>query len=216
MSAKKGRFAPGGREYERKKQLNKRRGAPRKPLDPENKKPEGEEEVESGEEGEEKQKSGSSSEDEGKEEIAKTTEPASTKEEKKGSSGEEEEDSGSSGEEGGDESWRSNRKKEAKAKGVAAIIDIENPNRAKKEHMKVSDLKNLKISEPTRKEKEALEKQKMQKRAENRDLERLAEVRKQRDEAAKRREEEIKSKETKRVQDAKSQGKVVAPKPAEK
>jgi len=77
-------------------------------------------------------------------------------------------------------------------------IEIENPNREKKEHIKVADLGKLNVGSGTqlsRREREAVEKQKMQNRIEKNDLVRLAEIRKQRDEAAKRREEETKSKE---------------------
>jgi hypothetical protein len=90
------------------------------------------------------------------------------------------------------------------------VIDVENPNRAKKEHMKVADLEKLSISKPelSRREREEVEKQEAQRRywemhkagktdQAKSDLARLAVIRKQREDAAKKREEEKKAKEAK-------------------
>ena len=106
---------------------------------------------------------------------------------------------------------------DAKGKGVAGLIDIENPNRAKKQHKKVTAL-DTESAKPqlSRREREEIEKakakanyQKMHaagKTEEARaDLARLAIIRKQREEAAAKREADKKAKEeaAKAKQDAK-------------
>merc|ERR1712029_234351 len=96
---------------------------------------------------------------------------------------------------------------EAKKKGVAGMIEIENPNRAKKAHKKVSAIDDA-SSKPqlSRREREEIEKAKAKanyqklhaqgKTDEARaDLARLAIIRKQREEAAAKREAEKKAKE---------------------
>ena len=110
-----------------------------------------------------------------------------------------EEESESSSEESEDD--------DAKKKGVAGLIEIENPNRAKKTHKKVTALDEA-TAKPqlSRREREEIEKakakanyQKMHaagKTEEARaDLARLAIIRKQREEAAAKREAEKKAKE---------------------
>jgi len=186
---KKSTFAPGGRDYERKKSQNKRRGAPRGPRDPrdiiaENEKRDSDEESGSGEEG------SSSSGDElfDKKEDKKPEPVQKTKEEAESGSDEE----GSEG----DEDWKG-PKKEHKPKGTEGLIEFDNPNRAKRAAIKVSELKNLTIQDNTRKDKEAVEKARIQMKIEDKDRARLAEIRKKREEDAKRREEEQKAKEAK-------------------
>merc|ERR1712034_208436 len=96
----------------------------------------------------------------------------------------------------------------AKKKGVAGMIEIENPNRVKKTMKKVSQLDDVVSAKPqlSRREREEIEKakakanyQKMHaagKTDEARaDLARLAIIRKQREEAAAKREAEKKAKE---------------------
>merc|ERR1712241_1384986 len=96
----------------------------------------------------------------------------------------------------------------AKKKGVAGMIEVENPNRAKKSHKKVTAIDDSKASKPqlSRREREELEKAKAKanyqklhaagKTDEARaDLARLAIIRKQREEAAAKREAEKKAKE---------------------
>lgn len=95
----------------------------------------------------------------------------------------------------------------AKKKGVAGVIEIENPNRAKKAHKKVTALDEASAKpQLSRREREEIEKakakanyQKMHaagKTDEARaDLARLAIIRKQREEAAAKREAEKKAKE---------------------
>lgn len=114
------------------------------------------------------------------------------------SSGEEEE---SSEEESEDE--------DGKKKGVAGLIEVENPNRAKKTHKKVSALDDSPASakpQLSRREREEIEKAKAKanyqklhaagKTDEARaDLARLAIIRKQREEAAAKRDAEKKAKE---------------------
>jgi len=110
-------------------------------------------------------------------------------------------------EDDGTPGWKSKSNKPAKAKGVEELIEIENPNRHQKQHLKASEVANVK-TELTRKEKEVIEKQKAtQARVEKSDLARLVEIRKQREEAAKRREEEKDAKEAKAKETAKAAGK---------
>ena len=97
---------------------------------------------------------------------------------------------------------------DSKKKGVAGLIEVENPNRAKKTHKKVSALDESSSSKPqlSRREREEVEKAKAKanyqklhaagKTDEARaDLARLAIIRKQREEAAAKREAEKKAKE---------------------
>merc|ERR1712083_639369 len=107
---------------------------------------------------------------------------------------------------------------EAKKKGVAGMIEIENPNRAKKAHKKVSALDDA-SSKPqlSRREREEIEKAKAKanyqklhaqgKTDEARaDLARLAIIRKQREEAAAKRDAEAKAKEEAAKAKAESKG----------
>jgi len=86
-------------------------------------------------------------------------------------------------------------------------IDIDNPNRSKPEHVKVADLEtSMAKTDLSRREREEVEKQEAQQRywemhkagktdQAKADLARLALIRKQREDAAKKREEEKKAKE---------------------
>ena len=117
--------------------------------------------------------------------------------------GSEEEEEGTSSDEGGD--------KESKAKGVEALIEIENPNRAPPKPVKKAAATTVQPDAPvevqlSRREREELEKQRArdaynklhaegkteQARA---DLARLALIRQQREEAAKKKEQEKMAKE---------------------
>ncbi|XP_011299885.1 28 kDa heat- and acid-stable phosphoprotein [Fopius arisanus] len=109
------------------------------------------------------------------------------------------------------ESESSGSENEGKAKGVEALIEVENPNRVQKKTKKLSQLNNdlaQQSSKPelSRREREQLEKQRAYanyqklhaagKTDEARaDLARLAIIKQQREEAAKRREDEKKQKE---------------------
>ncbi|VVD00832.1 28 kDa heat- and acid-stable phosphoprotein [Leptidea sinapis] len=124
------------------------------------------------------------------------------------SSSEEEAGGSKSGSESSDESDSDDEP--AKAKGVSALIEVENPNRVVKKNKKLSNL-NTTIGEGekpqlSRREREEIEKQRaaaayQKAHAEGKtdqaraDLARLAIIRQQREEAAKRREAEKKAKE---------------------
>lgn len=110
----------------------------------------------------------------------------------------------------GSDSDSSSEDEGAKPKGAAAMIDIENPNRAQKKVKKVTDLEKepAKAAKPelSRREREEIEKQRAKvhyqkmhaagKTEEARsDLARLALVRKQREDAAAKRAGEVKAKE---------------------
>ncbi|XP_059047105.1 28 kDa heat- and acid-stable phosphoprotein [Achroia grisella] len=96
-----------------------------------------------------------------------------------------------------------------KAKGVSGLIEVENPNRVVKKNKKLSNLDNLGEAEKpqlSRREREEIERQRaaaayQKAHAEGKteqaraDLARLAIIRQQREEAAKRREAEKKAKE---------------------
>ncbi|XP_046405532.1 28 kDa heat- and acid-stable phosphoprotein-like [Ischnura elegans] len=140
------------------------------------------------------------------EEQMKREEKAREWRERKGeeSSGEE----GSGAEEESSSEEESDEEEEAKAKGVESLIEIHNPNRVQKKLKKVTDVDPNDTTKPelSRKEREALEAERAQanyqrlhakgKTEEARaDLARLAIIKKQREEAAKRREEERMSKE---------------------
>lgn len=97
--------------------------------------------------------------------------------------------------------------KDSKPKGVAHLIDIENPNHVVRKTKKVSEL-DASESQPalTRKQREELEKQQAKERYDKlhlagktdearADLARLALIKKQREDAAKKREEERKAQE---------------------
>lgn len=116
-------------------------------------------------------------------------------------------------EESGSEDSESNSDEEeeeqtAKAKGVEGLIEVENPNRVVQKAKKVSQLDNLEATKPelSRREREELEKQAAKANYQRlhaqgktddakADLARLALIRKQREDAAKKRDEERKSRE---------------------
>ncbi|CAH0579277.1 unnamed protein product [Chrysodeixis includens] len=129
------------------------------------------------------------------------------KEHGKESSSEEESEEEKSGS-GSDDESDSDDDKPSKAKGVSGLIEVENPNRIVKKNKKLTNLDNLGEGEKpqlSRREREEIEKQRAaaayqklhaegktdQARA---DLARLAIIRQQREEAAKRREAEKKAK----------------------
>uniref|UniRef100_A0A8C4QBC5 Pdgfa associated protein 1a n=1 Tax=Eptatretus burgeri TaxID=7764 RepID=A0A8C4QBC5_EPTBU len=96
---------------------------------------------------------------------------------------------------------------EPKHKGVEGLIDIENPNRLGQRSKKVTDLDVDQPRELSRREREELEKQQAKERYRKlhiagkteqarADLARLAIIRKQREEAAKKREDQQKEKES--------------------
>lgn len=99
-----------------------------------------------------------------------------------------------------------------KRKGVEGLIDIENPNRVVKKSKKVTDIELDEPRQLSRREREEIEKQKAKEHymkmhlagktdQAKADLARLAIIRKQREEAARKKEEERKGKEaTKGVQ----------------
>jgi len=185
MSTKggKARFAPGGREYEKRKAQNKRRGPGRKAFDENDEQRKKKEDDEESSEGEESE---GSNNEEGEEEK-----------EKEGSASEGEKDEELSDDEEG-EDWKSKPSRLAKPKGLQGIIDVDNPNREQKAHIKPNEVLNLpQAQQPSRREKEAIEKQRQQQRVERSDLARLAQIRKEREAAAKKREEEQKTKDSK-------------------
>ncbi|XP_019450448.1 PREDICTED: 28 kDa heat- and acid-stable phosphoprotein-like isoform X2 [Lupinus angustifolius] len=96
-----------------------------------------------------------------------------------------------------------------KRKGTVGIIEIENPNLVKAKNMKAKDIDMERRTEPSRREREELEKQKAHERymrlqeqgkteQAKKDLERLALIRQQRVEASKKREAEKAAKEEKK------------------
>lgn len=187
----KARFAPGGREYEKRKAQNKRRGF-KKTDGEEKKREEDEEDIE--EEGEEGSEEGSEEEEEVKSKA--------TKKEKEEDDDEEDEEDDEEGEEGDDE-WKKKSSRSTKPKGLQGVIEVSNPNREVKQNLKASEISKL-VQNPgmlSRREKEALEKQKQQNRIEKSDLVRLAQIRKDREAAAKKREEEKNAKDQPKTKD---------------
>ncbi|KTW31674.1 uncharacterized protein T551_00935 [Pneumocystis jirovecii RU7] len=102
-------------------------------------------------------------------------------------------------------SFHSTRKKE-KTNALESIIEIENPNRVKKQNLKISDLSKMYPQELSRREREAIEKKAAEERyrklhSEGKtekakaDLARLAIVRKEREEKARQRKAEQEAKE---------------------
>ncbi|XP_028073542.1 28 kDa heat- and acid-stable phosphoprotein-like [Camellia sinensis] len=98
-----------------------------------------------------------------------------------------------------------------KRKGNQGIIEIENPNLVKPKTLKAKDVDIEKTTELSRREREEIEKQKAHERymrmqeqgkteQARKDLERLALIRQQRAEAAKKRDEEKAAKEQKKVE----------------
>ncbi|CAK1547208.1 unnamed protein product [Leptosia nina] len=124
------------------------------------------------------------------------------------SSSEEESEGNKSGSGSSDES-DSDDDTPAKAKGVSGLIEVENPNRVVKKNKKLTNLDNLGEGEKpqlSRREREEIERQRaaaayQKAHAEGKteqaraDLARLAIIRQQREEAAKRREADKKAKE---------------------
>lgn len=101
---------------------------------------------------------------------------------------------------GSEESESDSEDEESKHKGVEHLIEIENPNRAAKKNKKVTEIEGTEAV-LTRREREELEKQQAKQRYQQlhlqgktdeaqADLARLAIIRKQREDAAKKRDEE--------------------------
>ncbi|GIY11385.1 PP28 domain-containing protein [Caerostris darwini] len=123
------------------------------------------------------------------------------------SSDEESEESKSSSESEEETEEGSGDEKQTKAKGVQHLIEVENPNHVVKKEKKVGtiNLEETAQSQLSRREREELEKQRAKAHYQKMhaagrtneakaDLARLAIIKKQREEAAKRREQEIKAK----------------------
>ncbi|KAI5386749.1 hypothetical protein KIW84_073051 [Lathyrus oleraceus] len=100
-----------------------------------------------------------------------------------------------------DESEEESEDENTKAKGVQGVIEIENPNLVKPKNIKARDIDIGKTSELSRREREEIEKQRAHERymklqeqgkteQSRKDLDRLALIRQERAEAAKKREEE--------------------------
>ncbi|XP_038691242.1 28 kDa heat- and acid-stable phosphoprotein-like [Tripterygium wilfordii] len=98
-----------------------------------------------------------------------------------------------------------------KRKGTQGLIEIENPNLVKPKTMKAKDIGIGKTTELSRREREEIEKQKAHERymrlqeqgkteQARKDLDRLTRIRRQRAEAAKKRNEEKAAKENKKVE----------------
>ncbi|KAK8300390.1 hypothetical protein V6Z12_D05G386100 [Gossypium hirsutum] len=98
-----------------------------------------------------------------------------------------------------------------KRKGTQGLIEIENPNLAKQKNVKAKDVDMGRTTELSRREREEIEKQKAHERymklqeqgkteQARKDLERLALIRQQRAEAAKKREEEKTAREQKKTE----------------
>ncbi|KAL3643478.1 hypothetical protein CASFOL_014293 [Castilleja foliolosa] len=98
-----------------------------------------------------------------------------------------------------------------KVKGTQGVIQIDNPNLAKPKNMKARDVDLEKTTELSRREREEIEKQRAHERymklqeqgktdQSKKDLERLALIRQERAEAAKKREEEKAAKEQKKTE----------------
>ncbi|AES63931.1 putative casein kinase substrate, phosphoprotein PP28 [Medicago truncatula] len=112
-----------------------------------------------------------------------------------------------SGDESGEESDQETKKK----KGTQGIIEIENPNLVKPKNLKARDVNVEKTTELSRREREEIEKQRAHERymrlqeqgktdQSKKDLERLALIRQQRAEAARKRNEEKAAKEQKKAE----------------
>eukprot|EP00270_Netrium_digitus_P003180 TRINITY_DN1359_c0_g1_i1.p1 TRINITY_DN1359_c0_g1~~TRINITY_DN1359_c0_g1_i1.p1 ORF type:complete len:168 (+),score=66.61 TRINITY_DN1359_c0_g1_i1:143-646(+) len=122
--------------------------------------------------------------------------------------GEEKDGDESSGEE--EEDDEAVEGEDEKSKGVAGLIQVENPNAPKKAAVKASQANVNAATELSRREREELAKQQAKERymklqeqgkteQAQKDLERLKEIRQQREEAAKRREERV-AKEAKKLE----------------
>ncbi|XP_057487832.1 uncharacterized protein LOC130795362 [Actinidia eriantha] len=110
-----------------------------------------------------------------------------------------------------EESEGESEEESEKKKGAQGVIQIENPNLVKPKSMKARDVDIEKTTELSRREREEIEKQKAHERymrlqeqgkteQARKDLERLALIRQQRVEAAKKREEEKAAKEQKKAE----------------
>ncbi|GFP79744.1 28 kDa heat- and acid-stable phosphoprotein [Phtheirospermum japonicum] len=110
-----------------------------------------------------------------------------------------------------EESEEESEDESEKVKGTQGVIQIENPNLVKPKNLKARDVDIEKTSELSRREREEIEKQRAHERfmrlqeqgktdQSKKDLERLALIREQRAEAAKKREEEKAAKEHKKVE----------------
>ncbi|XWS15798.1 hypothetical protein CRYUN_Cryun34aG0032500 [Craigia yunnanensis] len=117
---------------------------------------------------------------------------------------EDEESEEESGQESGEES-------DDETEGTQGVIEINNPNLEKPKNVKARDVDTGKTTELSRRDREELEKQRAQERymrlqeqgkteQARKDLERLALIRQQREEAARKRDEEKTAKEQKKVE----------------
>ncbi|KAF7803373.1 28 kDa heat- and acid-stable phosphoprotein [Senna tora] len=114
-------------------------------------------------------------------------------------------------EESEEESGEDSEEETTKTKGTQGVIEIENPNLVKPKSLKARDIDIGKTTELSRREREEIEKQRAHERymrlqeqgkteQARKDLERLALIRQERAEAAKRREEEKAAKEQNKAQ----------------
>jgi len=110
-----------------------------------------------------------------------------------------------------EESGEESEEESEKRKGTQGVIEIENPNLVKPKTLKARDIDIEKTSELSRREREEIEKQKAHERymrlqeqgkteQAKKDLDRLALIRQQRADAAKKREEEKAAKEQKKTE----------------
>lgn len=121
------------------------------------------------------------------------------------------EDEKKESEEESEEEESEEESEDAKRKGTQGLIEIENPNLVRSKNIKAKDVDLDRPGELSRREREELEKQRAHERylklqeqgkteQARKDLERLALIRQQRAEAAKKREEEKTEKEAKKVE----------------
>ncbi|KAK2972894.1 hypothetical protein RJ640_030011 [Escallonia rubra] len=110
-----------------------------------------------------------------------------------------------------EESEEESDEESEKKKGTQGVIEIENPNMVKQKNLKARDIDIEKTTELSRREREEIEKQKSHERymklqeqgkteQARKDLERLALIRQQRAEAAKKRDEEKAARDQKKVE----------------
>ncbi|KAK3013212.1 hypothetical protein RJ639_009753 [Escallonia herrerae] len=110
-----------------------------------------------------------------------------------------------------EESEEESDEESEKKKGTQGVIEIENPNMVKQKNLKARDIDIEKTTELSRREREEIEKQKSHERymklqeqgkteQARKDLERLALIRQQRADAAKKRDEEKAAREQKKVE----------------
>jgi len=214
----KNRFAPGGREYEKRKAQNKRRGGPRRVVRGET---EQNEELWKMREKETSSSSGDEESTETKENTKESKENTKESVEEKGEKEEEEEEEEEEGsEEEGSEEEGESETKQRKAKGAEGLgFETHNINHENSsiKLVKTSEINAQiqKVQEPknkgalSRKEREELERQRAKNKVEENDLARLAIIRQKREEAARKREEEKNAKEMKTKETAKQQGKKI-------